>query len=129
MFRLFLLTCCLMFPALVGCDDDDEDGVSFQVAPDDEFPIPGLGLRNRVYVSVRHVGYQRDADPEDEDPSIGMMRIYDDESSLADDPRMFEGDTLRFTYDDSTFSLEVVEFEFEDEDLRQGKATLSVERL
>lgn len=129
MLRLILLTCCLSLAGLLGCDDEGSDDVSFQVAPNDEFSIPGLGLRNRVYVSVRHVGYTREEDVDEGPPSVGQLRVYDDENSLADEPLMYEGDTVRFTYDDSTFSLTVEGFEFEDADKRQAKADLLVERL
>lgn len=129
MLRLILLTCCLSLTALVGCDDEGSEEVSFQVAPNDEFSIPGLGLNDRVYVSVRHVGYTREEDADDGPPSIGQLRVYDDENSLADEPLMYEGDTLRFTYDDATFALTVEGFEFEGDDFRRAKADLLVERL
>ena len=129
MLRLILLTCCLSLTALVGCDDEGSEEVSFQVAPNDEFSIPGLGLNGRVYVSVRHVGYTREEDVDSGPPSIGQVRVYDDDNSLADEPLMYQGDTLRFTYDDSTFSMTVEGFEFMDGDKRQAKADLLVERL
>ena len=56
MFRVLLLATCLAVLPVMGCGDGRESSTSFDVGPDGQYPIPGLGFDNRVLVSVRHVG-------------------------------------------------------------------------
>ncbi len=135
MLRVFWSSLCLAVLVVsgfvaTGCNDDEPDTSAFAVGPDNEYPIPGLGLNNEVFISVRHVGVEPNR-VDSEEPSIGGLRVIDDESTLAEDPLMFQGDTLRFNYDDTTFELTVLEFNDESYDRGDpdARATLVVEIL
>lgn len=130
-FRTLLFSSCLLLAALTGCDDKEPKSSSFSVGTDGEYPVPGLGFDGEVMVSVRHVGYGSRMDPEDrmDEPSIGNLRVVDDDSTLAEDNLMFEGETLRFNYDDTTYELLVESFDLDDDNPRDSRATLVVERL
>lgn len=135
MLRVFWLPMCMALLivsglAVSGCDEKQEDSATFDVGPDNDYPIPGLGLDNQVLIEVRHVGLEPMRGSADE-PSIGGLRVVDDTSTLAEDGLMYEGDTLRFNYDNRTFELTVVEFNAESYGLGDpdARATLMVEIL
>jgi len=130
-FRTLLFSSCLALAALAGCEDEAPHSTSFSVGTDGEYPVPGLGFDGEVMVSVRHVGYGPMNEPEDriDQPSIGNLRVLDDDSTLAEDSLMFEGETLRFNYDDTTFELSVESFDIDEDAPRESRATLIVERL
>lgn len=137
MFRIALLSMALSMALsvtlLAGCDDPDERRVTFEVGPDGSYPIPGLNLNNAVEIQTRHVGYEPRVNPQDraDEPSIGDLRVVDDDSTLADDRVMFQGETLRFNYDDTTFELTLDSFYLPTEEAGDpgARATLVVERL
>lgn len=133
MLRFLLLSLCAAVCVsplvLIGCDDDESGSSSFDVGPDGEYPIPGLGLNNAVSISVRHVGFEPRIS--DDDPSIGNVRVLDKDSTLAEDMLMFQGETLRFNYDDNTYELTVEDFYLPSTTPGDPgvRATLTVERL